>query len=244
MTLKRENGPAVELADGIDMNLVAGIYSKMGRVHVPDFLTTHSARHLLQSINKDIPWKLHFNSTGGVYDIESQEYAALPESKRGALHQAIYNNAVRNFQFLFENFPVSDTYDAGKHRQHYIMRVYEFLNSERFLNFARKITRIEAISSVNAQLTRYQPGHFLTWHDDEVAGSNRVAAYVLGLSPEWRTDWGGILNFIDDDWNVSEGYVPKMNALNIFRVPQKHAVSCVAPFAPTGRVSLSGWFRI
>jgi Rps23 Pro-64 3,4-dihydroxylase Tpa1-like proline 4-hydroxylase len=30
-----------------------------------------------------------------------------------------------------------------------------------------------------------------------VAGKNRVAAYVLNLTPRWRVEWGGLLMFHD-----------------------------------------------
>jgi Rps23 Pro-64 3,4-dihydroxylase Tpa1-like proline 4-hydroxylase len=42
---------------------------------------------------------------------------------------------------------------------------------------------------------------------------------------------------------VIEGYMPRFNTLNLFAVPQHHAVSFVPPFAPQGRIAISGWFR-
>ena len=58
-----------------------------------------------------------------------------------------------------------------------------------------------------------------------------------------RPDWGGILQFLDRDGHVADGYVPVFNALNIFRVPQLHNVSSVVPFAGHARLSITGWFR-
>ena len=66
---------------------------------------------------------------------------------------------------------------------------------------------------------------------------------MLNLTPDWRTDWGGLLAFIDEDGHVAEAYRPSYNALNIFRVPQRHAVSFVAPFAGAPRLSITGWIR-
>lgn len=59
----------------------------------------------------------------------------------------------------------------------------------------------------------------------------------------WRADWGGLLLFQDADGHVSEGYVPKLNALNLFAVPQTHAVSQVASFVTASRLSITGWIR-
>jgi len=42
---------------------------------------------------------------------------------------------------------------------------------------------------------------------------------------------------------VAEAYTPAFNALNIFKVPQPHAVSLVAPFAGGDRLAITGWVR-
>ena len=60
---------------------------------------------------------------------------------------------------------------------------------------------------------------------------------------EWRPDWGGYLNFYDDEGDVVAGYKPRFNALNLFAVPKKHNVTYVPPFAPVGRFAITGWFR-
>jgi len=56
-------------------------------------------------------------------------------------------------------------------------------------------------------------------------------------------DWGGYLNFYDDDGDVIAGYRPRFNALNLFAVPQQHNVSFVPPFAAVARYAITGWFR-
>lgn len=233
----------VKLSSSVDVSTAASVYRKLGRVHMPDILSSQSVKQLVESLSQDIPWKLHFNSSGNVYDLEPAQFEALPDSGKKSLTDAIHANARSNFQYLFENFPVSDMYESGYFKQHYVMRVYEFLNSKRFLSFARELTGNADIRLVDAQLTRYQPGHFLTCHDDHVPGKNRVAAYVLGLTDNWRPDWGGALNFVDGDGHIAEGYMPRLNALNVFKVPQLHSVGCVAPFAGSPRISVSGWFR-
>lgn len=50
---------------------------------------------------------------------------------------------------------------------------------------------------------------FVTEHDDDVAGKQRLAAYVFGFTPQWRPDWGGVLQFID-----SNGHIPKATHRN------------------------------
>src|SRR3546814_12800768 len=60
--------------------------------------------------------------------------------------------------------------------------VLEFLNSPEALEFARWMTGVPDIVATNGQATRYQPGQFLTHHDDKYDDENRAAAYVINLS--------------------------------------------------------------
>ena len=99
------------------------------------------------------------------------------------------------------------------------------------------------LASTISEATRYGPGHFLTAHNDNIAGKNCLAAYVINMTPFWRADWGGNLLFLGKEGHVEEGYVPCFNALNLFRVPQVHMVSHVAPFANARRYSITGWLR-
>ena len=60
---------------------------------------------------------------------------------------------------------------------------------------------------------------------------------------DWRPEWGGYLQFFDDEGDVVQAFRPRFNSLNLFAVPQPHAVSFVPPFAPLGRYAITGWFR-
>ena len=121
--------------------------------------------------------------------------------------------------------------------------VRAFLNGEAFLSFARRLTGAADIGYVDAQATRYRAGHFLTVHDDHVAGADRRAAYVLNLTKGWKPDWGGQLLFHDADGHVTGGFMPAFNALNVFLVPAAHSVSVVAPYAGGVRYAITGWMN-
>ena len=64
-----------------------------------------------------------------------------------------------------------------------------------------------------------------------------------GCRKAWRAEWGGLLLFKDDAGEVVEAFTPGFNVLNVFRVPQAHAVSMVTPFAGAPRLSITGWWR-
>ena len=125
----------------------------------------------------------------------------------------------------------------------FLNEVLIFLNSPEFLGLMRDVTGEESITFADAQATRFDAGHFLTCHNDEVEGKCRRVAYVLSLSPVWNSDWGGALQFFGKNGNVEEAYMPNYNSLNVFRVPTDHSVAVVAPFAGASRFSITGWLR-
>jgi Rps23 Pro-64 3,4-dihydroxylase Tpa1-like proline 4-hydroxylase len=111
------------------------------------------------------------------------------------------------------------------------------------LAFLRDITRLAGIDFADMQATAYAPGDFLTPHTDDVAGKNRVAAYVLNLTPKWEVEWGGMLAIHDPEANRVLGLPPAFNRLNLFAVPRLHSVTEVTRIAPNRRYSLTGWLR-
>lgn len=234
---------AVRLAESLDRKQIASIYARAGRIHIRPILSSASAEAIHRSLTSEIPWQLHLNDGDRPINLAGAKFEELPDADRARFLQSVYASAGQRFQYLFNSFPVSDVYERGEHRSLYVMRLYEFLNSPEFLTFAREITGVQSIALADAQATLYRPGHFLTHHDDLIQDKKRVAAYVLNFTPQWVTDWGGILQFIAEDGHIAEGYTPTFNALNLFRVPQLHAVSYVAPFARAGRLSITGWLR-
>ncbi|PTT81551.1 proline hydroxylase [Pseudomonas sp. HMWF010] len=91
------------------------------------------------------------------------------------------------------------------------------------------------------QASNYRPGDFLTLHDDSHRRDDRLAAFTLGFTREWRPDWGGQLLFHDADGQIERGFMPGFNVLTLFRVPRPHSVAPVAPYAAAKRLSLTGW---
>ncbi len=99
------------------------------------------------------------------------------------------------------------------------------------------------IRKVELQATRYRAGSFLRRHVDQPeTQSDRRYACVLSLSKDWQSDWGGVLQFVEGD-QVVQSINPHFNMLALFKVPQGHQVSYVAPYAVGARYSLTGWMR-
>jgi Rps23 Pro-64 3,4-dihydroxylase Tpa1-like proline 4-hydroxylase len=122
-------------------------------------------------------------------------------------------------------------------------RLLEALASQATIELVRTVTGFSDVSRVDAQATLYRPGNFLTAHSDEQVGEhNRRAAYVIQLCRNWKADWGGLLHFLDASGAVTQTFTPRFNSMALFAVPQEHAVSMVATFAPGPRFGITGWF--
>ncbi len=233
----------IALNAGLSRSAIRRVFQEIGRVHVPAVLAPACADAIFRVLSEDTPWQLSLNPTGTHMDLGVEHVEQIPEPERSAVLRGLHQGGRDGFRYLFNNFPLYDLYVGGRYREHFLMRLFEFLNGPGFLEFAREVTGMADIAYADAQATRYLPGHFLTQHDDAVEGKNRRAAFVLNFTPAWRADWGGILQFLDDDGHVAEGYTPAFNALNLVRVPQKHAVSYVTPAALGARYSITGWLR-
>jgi SM-20-related protein len=237
------SSPPVRFAESPDVKAIARLYATAGRVHIRPVFSAASAERIHHSLQHEVPWQLSLNDGERAVSRDAASFDTLPEADRARVFESVHASAARRFQYIYYNLPLSDLYEQGELRDLYLMRVHEFLNSTEFLSFARDVTGVASIALADAQATCYRAGHFLTRHDDLAHGKKRIAAYVLNFTPRWLADWGGILQFIDKDGHIAEGYTPVFNALNLFRVPQPHSVSHVAPFAQGSRLSITGWLR-
>jgi len=217
-------------------------FKKNGRVLVPDILEEHCAARLVQHMHDMPEWNLVFQNQQKHFDLSASQFEALSETDKTEIKNSVYSGAQQGFSYMYKNYPAYDLLQSGKCSA-VLTEFQEFLNSNAFLNTIRTISGIANIEFADAQATRYEPGHFLTSHNDAVAGKNRLAAYVFNLSSDWHPDWGGNLMFYDDDNNVTEAFSPRLNSLSLFSVGTKHAVSLVSPFAKRPRLSVTGWLR-
>ena len=208
-----------------------------GRVQIRDLLTNGSARMLWQQLQNETRWTVTFNDGDKKCEVEQYD-----DNLRRQLTYAAWERARTSFQYIYERHALSWNREPYPDPNHYFAGLVEFLNAPAFLNLVRDITGIPEIAWADGQATLYRPGDFLTVHDDVSKSAKRLVAYVLNMTPVWRSDWGGTLRFIDERGNIAEGYVPAFNVLNIFRVPARHSVMTVTPFGSL-RYSITGWFH-
>jgi hypothetical protein len=239
--------PGIAIDPTLDPAALAGVFRRFGRMHVPGFLVPAAAEAVAGALaSEELPWIKTWRTTGPSLDGPLADFDALTPENRAAFAADMKTAAQGGFCFQFDAWRVSDDILAGRRRGGALAPIealHDFLNGEAFLGFIRTLTGEATAAYADTMASRYRAGDFLSAHDDDIPGKNRLVAYVLNFTPVWRADWGGVLTFLDEDGHVAEGYSPAFNALNLFSVPAPHAVSYVAPFAGRDRVSVTGWVR-
>lgn len=221
-------------------------FGQCGRAQIRDFLTTESATEIRTILESQTPWgiSLQAGESGLPEQVRAEELHTDEVRQRIADHARAAHAAAASGQFAFAHarYSLVDAYlgkwdPGGPHDL-----LLEYLNAPDFLDPMRHVTGIADVLKADAHASLFAAGHYLTRHLDEHSGQGRRVAYVLNFAPDhWHTDWGGYLLFFDDDGDVQEGFRPRFNSLNLFRVPQAHSVSYVPPFAPAARFAISGW---
>jgi len=232
-----------QLDPRLDTAALAALYRPNQRLHVRGLLAPAGAQALYSHLAEEVQWSLALNDGTQAREATPAQRRQFEPGRELELAAFAYEGARQGFQFLYERQSVPEDPAARVSEPTLLNRFVDFLNSPPFIAFARTVTGASDIEWADAQATRYGPGHFLTRHDDSSGAHNRRVAYVVNLTPEWNTDWGGLLQFIDQEGHVARAYAPRFNAINLFSVPQAHAVSVVAPFAAWPRYSVTGWLR-
>lgn len=214
-----------------------------GRVQVDAFLQAGAATRLRACLQQEVPWTLALHDAQGPRTLDHAEYRALPADALARLLHATAAGARGDdaFRFAYDSYMMVTAYQQHRDPGLLLHRVLELFNSHEYIGLMQALTGDADVRRVNAQATRYRPGHFLRQHSDEDSREGRRFAYVLNLSRGWRADWGGLLQFIDADGRVVDSFLPRWNTLSLFAVPTGHAVSLVAPWAGDDRLAITGW---
>jgi len=226
-----------------DLDALAKIYATDNLVQIPEVFEPDTAAHIEQTI-LSLPWRLicQDDSRANMLLTPEQLQAMSVEEQR-ALEAGIRRRAAENFGYTYLTYPMIEAWVAGWNPGHPIHAVTQFLNSQAFIALARTIINCAEVVKIDAQVSNFQPGNFLTRHVDDGLKRERRAAYTIGFTRRWEPDWGGLLMFIDEKMDVSRALLPRFNTLTVFDGLRLHNVSPVSAFAPAPRLSIVGWFR-
>ena len=225
----------------LDLDAIGRAYRQDGRVRIYRLLAK-GAVELLAQFQSRADW-IHLIRTGeGVIELDPDERARLAPEQWAEIEAAALARAREGeFQYRYEalRVPDEDEMEEGD----LLTDFARLMQSEAMLGLLRTVTGHDELAFTDGQATAYGPGDFLTGHDDDVEGKSRLAAYVFGLTPGWRVEWGGLLLFHGEQDRTVTGLAPRFNTLDLFRVPQRHSVSEVTRAAAHRRYAVTGWLR-
>ena len=229
------------LNPALDATALAGRFAREGRVRVETLLAPAAAQALHAELRGRGDWRQMINSGSKVLELDRGTRASMSDVQRQQLDDAVYAGARTGFQFRYEALRVPDDDAARRQSDDPLFAFARWFSQGPVRDLLRRIAATPAIDFADAQATAFAPGDFLTGHDDVVDGRKRHAAYVLGLNPTWRPEWGGLLLF--HDAHGMTGQAPAFNTLDLFRVGQLHSVSEVTRAAAYRRYAITGWLR-
>ncbi len=232
---------ACALHPAIDPAALREAYARDRRVQIAPFLAGDGAAKLRDHLSDREDWTLALRAGSREFAFDPAQQAELGPDKLAALRSLAAPGEEAGFAYAYERI-VARLRQSGEQESGTPLADFAaFLSSDPVLALLRNVTGADEIGFVDAKASRYTPGDFLTLHHDRQDGSTRIAAYVFGLTEGWRAENGGLLLFHEPGGEIERGFVPAMNALTLFAVPQGHSVSQVTSFAPVPRLSVTGW---
>lgn len=238
--------PLFLLNPDLDRPALHEAFKRDGRVQVRDFLQPEAAHTVRAILEHQTRWGLSWQAGNvGPSHLRPEQISAMTAAERQDVGRKIHESAAAgDYATRYTSYPMLDAYLNGWDRGSPQDLLLEHVNDQPFLDFARAVCGIPELVKADAQATLFAPGDFLGLHTDSHVAEGWRVAYVMNFADmDWKPDWGGYLNFLDEEGDVVAGWRPRFNALNLVKVPQRHAVTYVPPFAPPHRFAITGWLR-
>lgn len=235
----------IRLNPALDLEQIRASYAANRFVQIPNVFANETAQQIEQILRQETPWRLIFADPGkGVAQLSQSDIEAMAPGEFQNRMQLVMQAATQNIGFCYSGYQMNHALQDGADPHLRLHNITRYLNSRAFLALGEAILSETGLTKVDAQATFFNRGHFLTRHIDEGGAQQLRAAYTLGFSPGWQTDWGGQLQFIDrETTDVTSAWIPRWNTLTVFDGRLVHSVSPVSNFAGDGRYSIVGWFR-
>lgn len=212
---------------------------KKEKLRIQSILDHESSKSLSNALQHEIEFEtaVYFDKQNRM--LSDKAWSALPQTQKQSISKQIMNNAANGTGFIYGRKKIDQDETNPLLRQ-----AFHTLNSETFLEEMRQLSGYEELNYASMQATRFMPGQFITRHNDVVEAEGRRLAYVFNLTPQWHPDWGGLLQFFNNDGSTLQSWTPSFNTLSLFGVNNIHSVTYVTPFAKTPRYSITGWFGV
>ncbi len=228
------------LNPGLDIDALRLCFAEDQRVRIDQVLDPSFAQEVESCLKQSVPFDYIFHRQGLDYVVSEQKMARMTIPAREKLQSELSELATQGIGFLYAGYRME-----GQNLSvapPILKRLFEVVNSE-LLEKISTISDCPDIKDANGQFTRLTRGHYLTRHSDNVKAERRRLAYVLNFTQTWHPDWGGLLQFYENDGTPQDAWAPQFNSLALFDVRHVHSVTYVAPHAAAPRFALTGWYH-
>jgi SM-20-related protein len=230
--------PTLRVNPELDLGALAAAYQAQGRVRIGRVLS-EGAPELYYRLEAEPEWVQLVSHETGAHEIPWHDWARPGSPERREIEPGMVARARDGFQYSYAAMRIPPAGEACDNEL--LSALAEMMRSPAMLGMLEAVTGVRSPTFIDGQVTAYAADDFLTGHDDDLIGEHRKTAFVLGLTPQWRLEWGGLLLFHEIGSTECAGLVPQFNTLDLFTVPTYHSVSQVTRAAPRRRYSITGW---
>lgn len=229
------------LNPSLDRHALADKFAIDQRICIDNVLQVEVAERVRAICAEKLSFDYVYFLDGAVRLATEQEMASSSQEQKAQISKALMQNATRGVGYLYCGRVMKEN-RASTGDTAFLYDVFRYLNSPEMLQFVGDISGRHDLQRADAQYTRFSAGQYLTRHRDDIEGTTRKLAYVFGFTRKWHPDWGGLLQFYEDDGTPRDAWMPAFNRLSLFDIRHVHSVTYVTPFAGEARLSLTGWF--
>lgn len=232
----------IELNDKLDWPALAREFQVNKRIQIRDVLKEECAERIWKCLSEETPWRLAYHDGQEPAVLIADDIRAKIPQEIEKLQRGILTRATSKLSYVYEIYPMMDAYLAKDDPGLFLHRVSEFINSEHYLNFIKTITGVLEIKRGNAHAACYYHNQFLSCQNYYMPDEGCRVASVLNFTKDWKTNWGGYVQFYDDDFNIELGLLSRFNTLTMLLPLQEHSVSFVPPFTGALRYTVATFF--
>ena len=208
-------------------------------INIASAFTDEFAQRMTLALESHKNYSLATFVNNQVLNLPTEQYRNFSDAQQQQLFKMINHNAAHGIGYCYKR----SSLEGAQHQKPDFKVFSEWLNNEQILDWVKRISGYNDICAASLQASCFEPGHFLTRHNDIHKTEQRRVAFVANFNREWHPDWGGLLQFYSQAGAPLQSWAPFYNSLNLFSVDRIHSVTYVTPFAKQSRYAFSGWFR-
>lgn len=235
----------MDIINELDVEALHQQIEETGVAIIKNLLCEEVAEAAYECLVNCVPWEFHYRKPhkGEVEIIKNSELQGMSDKDIQKRVPKVVKLKDNDFTFAYCRYTIPTNLEQTPENLQILTRIYRYFNSPEYLKIMGDITGNHDGREVSAWASRYDRHHHLSIHMDEDPRQGRIIAHVLGLTKNWKKEWGGNFAFCNAHGKPVDVVPPAFNQLVIFKVPRLHLVSQVKPYAQGSRYSLFGWYK-